>query len=284
MTESDERDFERRLATQMRREMDSFMRPYDPAVIARRAMGQRAGTSRPLNATPLAFTHTLVVATIVLAFLATVAGLGLWNGPAGGAPSPTPSPTATVDVLSLPTAWPPLPADPTLTASCMADLPPTDGLIFQDRRSEDFALVMLRHGPTVATCSYSRAADGTPQEYGGEPADPWKPGEGIAVGSAGLTIDESTDATDDGGWSNIMGLAPAQATSIRLVVGGRAAVAVMADGFYSIGWQSTDDPSLLVAYDAAGVEVDRIGQAGLDRIFNNPCQPESLEGCASATP
>lgn len=70
-----------------------------------------------------------------------------------------------------------------------------------------------------------------------------------------------------GDWSYIVGTAPAQAASVRLVVGGRAVVAVVADGIYSIGWQSAERPSLLVAYDAAGHEVDRIGQAGLAVIF-----------------
>jgi hypothetical protein len=265
MRDLNDTELERRLSDRLREEMDTFVPPFDSASVAQRAIGSTAARTSRLLATPIAVAVPLVVATIALAALATVAGLDLLQQPVGSATRPKP----TVDAL--PTAWPPLPADPTFTQVAREDCLPrwnfdqNTPVLFQDRRTADRGLVFFRSGASVGWCEVERQADGS-VVVRGSALDPnsGPSTTGLPVGQFGLAIRSGMGL--GAGWNAISGTAPAGSASIRLVVGGKSVEAVVGDGHYSVSWEGSTIPTLLAAYDASGHQIDSIGATALQRL------------------
>lgn len=205
--------------------------------------------------------------------------------------TPTPtlgSPAPSLDPADVPIGWPLLPEDPAFTAGAraacltMVGADPAMPFAAQERREPDWAIVYFANDAQIVGCSVHRAADGTIQ-----PGDPYGFGVGgsssrDSTGSHGhLTIAGAADATDVSPlyWSNVTGLVPERAARVLLIAGGKAAEAVIFDGTYAVSWQGMVKPTLLVAYDASGNEIDRIGSEVLDPMFTHRCDPQSIGGC-----
>jgi hypothetical protein len=199
-------------------------------------------------------------------------------------PPPSPAPDTSKPVVPDLEAWPPLAADPALTADarrvCLPDLGVVAGIPFalQDRREAGRAIVVFADKATIAWCTVMRTPQGTVPDGGSGTQDLWTNQVGIVVTPAGLTINDATDATDSSGWSNLSGRLPNGATHVHAAIGGRRVEAAVAAGIYSLSWPGDVIPTLLVAVGPSGDEIARIDEAALNRVFLRECPPLEL-GC-----
>lgn len=199
---------------------------------------------------------------------------------------PTTAPATSEPALQDVGAWPPLGADPGLTADarrlCLQDLGVARDIpvVLQDRREPGWATVYFADDTTIAWCTVKRTPQGSVADGSSGTQDHWTNDAGIVTAN-GLGIQTATRAGQPSEWSNVSGLLPRGATRIRAVVGGRAVDAVVGAGIYSVSWPGGLIPTVLVALDPSGQEVARIDQAGLATIWTDTCPPGSL-GCPPA--
>ena len=201
--------------------------------------------------------------------------------------TPSPAASSSIDPADAPIGWPLLPEDPELTAAARELCLPEAGadvnmpFAYQERREPDWATVIFADTQQIATCTVRRMPDGTmalgdPYGSGGAGLTPREP----AAASDRLTIIGAGDATNASPlyWSSITGLVPEGTASVRLIAGGKAAEGIVFDGTYTVSWQGMVKPSVLVAYDVDGNEIDRL--EGTDLGFKTrSCDPNAVGGC-----
>lgn len=225
----------------------------------------------------------LAAGSVAVALVVTV-GLRQFETGAGAAHS--------ADPRTVPVAWPLASAPPGFESTARDQCGPMVAvpyfsslpLVVDEHRSgagRSYWAAMFSNETWTAVCNVETVPAGSsPGRTGSEAGPRWTSQDANIVGRAGLSVSVSSSATEAAGWNTVMGTVPTGTAIVRAVIDGCVSVAVVGDGLYAVAWQGTSVPSELVAYDANGLEVDRIDGTALSGAFEAGRSP-SPSACSS---